>query len=390
MSSLTYGWDSMLVTRLYSEQASYADYNLSEWRDFVANNHKNNTELSNYLTIGDGEEYAIDSAIDKFITGVLSSISGLRLVQTTYDRFLYGHHRVNPSPVSKAPMEYESENVHARPSGTWVVTVTGDPYPLGTISIQWMKHPHSKDKRTLYRTYCVTSPHINLERYKGVGTETTSNTITTMDQAKAIRLVKQHMRKRSLENCAYNFACNTKHLAATDTEQYADKAHSLAVNMWKCNTINEMQNETSGIIDANDMVHMLVKLYHEGYEFPSSKLHGVVRDFVDHYNYVKSLPLNNDRVCYVNWIKGDNKSLIPFDRVDVVPMSRNNKSDVWHPMDSSYFKRYDNRNGWEDSGFPDDLYTKLMLLDMADIDDWVTGSGVKLGEGAYCVVYDLV
>jgi hypothetical protein len=298
----------MLVSRLYSEQASDADYNLSEWRDFVANNHKNNTELSNYLTIGDGEEYAIDSSIEQFITGVLSSISGLRLVQTTNDRFLYGHHRVNPSPS----MKYESENIHARPSGTWVVTVTGDPYPLGTISIQWMKHPHSKDKRTLYRTYCVTSPHINLERYKGVGTETTSNTITTMDQKKAIRLVKQHMRKRSLESCAYNFACNTKHLAATDTAKYTDKAESITINMRQCNTIHELDRGSNGIVRANDMLHMLVKLYHEGYEFPSSKLHGYVRDFVDHYNYVISLPLNNDRVCYVNWIKGDDKSLIPL------------------------------------------------------------------------------
>ena len=277
-------------------------------------------------------------------------------------------------------------------TGEWWVSLPDDPFPMGKIELRMKEIPRRKDY-IRYLHFFIASPQISAERSNGSVSGWLSRcTKQTTDWKVAERHIRKYIRKRSVLQCANHMADITSTDAERDTDAMARKftAHLDSIIEYKNNySVSSPDRIESPLLDELSILHK------EGYQFKNEAFQTAVDNYMAYQEEVASTPTNTDNVAYVKVVK----PTPPYQhtRIDVVPMSNTQSySNKWKPIassdngDESIVYRYDNRNGWDNAGIPEHIQDKTAALDCCDVGDWVTGLGVKLGEGTYCVIWDVV
>ena len=276
--------------------------------------------------------------------------------------------------------------------GKWWVSLPDDPFPMGKIELRMKEIPRRKDyKRHLH--FFIASPQIRAERSNGSVSGWLSRcTKQTTDWKVAERHIRKYIRKRSVLQCANHMADITSTDAERDTNAMARKftGHLDSIMEYKNNySVSSPDRIESPLLDELSILHK------EGYQFKNEAFQTAVDNYMAYQEEVASTPTNTDNVAYVKVVK----PTPPYQhtRIDVVPMSNTQSySNKWKPIaspdnrDEFIVYRYDNRNGWDNAGVPEHIQDKTAALDCCAVGDWVTGLGVKLGEGTYCVIWDVV
>ena len=312
--------------------------------------------------------------LDKFIAMVFKSIRGCTLHQE--DLKLDG---------SAGGPDYIK--------GEWWVSLPDDPFPMGKIELR-MKEIPRRNHYTRYLHFFISSPQIRNERSNGsVSGWFAQCTKQTTDWKVAERHIRKYIRKRSVLQCANHMADITSTDAERDTDAMARKftVHLETITRYESNySVSSPDRLESPLLDELSILHK------EGYQFKNEAFQASVDNYMAYREEVASTPTNTDNVAYVKVVT----PTPPYQhtRIDIVPMSntKSRYSNKWQPVassdsgDESVVYRYDNRNGWENSGVPEQVQNRTAALDCCTVGEWVTGLGVKLGEGTYCVIWDVV
>ena len=278
-------------------------------------------------------------------------------------------------------------------TGEWWVSLPDDPFPMGKIELRMKEIPRRKDY-IRYLHFFISSPQISNERSNGsVRGWLDRCTKQTTNWKVAESHIRKYIRKRSVVQCANYMADITSNDAENDTDAMARKFSDYlkTITRYKSNySISSPDRIESPLLDELSILHK------EGYQFKNEAFQTAVDDYMAYRQEVASTPTNTDNVAYVRVVK----PTPPYQhtRIDVVPMSntQSNYSNRWKPIassdsgDESVVYRYDNRNGWDNSGVPEQIQDRTAALDCCTVGEWVTGLGVKLGEGTYCVIWDVV